>query len=66
MFINTPIAKMDTTEVRLELKREFTEFLDQDFGAETGEGKYVQRIETLVKQYESTKRIRLEVDLQGG
>jgi hypothetical protein len=57
---------MDTTEVRLELKREFTEFLDQDFGAETGEGKYVQRIETLVKQYESTKRIRLEVDLQGG
>jgi hypothetical protein len=66
LFINTPIAKMDTTEVRLELKREFTEFLDQDFGAETGEGKYVQRIETLVKQYESTKRIRLEVDLQGG
>jgi len=66
LFINTSLAKMDTTEVRLELKREFTEFLDQDFGAETGEGKYVQRIETLVKQYESTKRIRLEVDLQGG
>ena len=55
----------ESSELRLELKREFTDFLDQDFGRETGEGKYVRRVGDIVKHYTQAKRVRLEVDLQG-
>ncbi|KAL4433110.1 hypothetical protein ABPG77_006537 [Micractinium sp. CCAP 211/92] len=54
----------EQSELRLELKRDFTEFLDQDFGRETGEGRYVRKVDDIVKQYPQTKRVRLEVDLQ--
>ena len=55
----------EQSELRLELKRDFTDFLDQDFGRETGVGRYVQKVDDLIKQYPQTKRVRLEVDLQG-
>lgn len=55
----------EQSELRLELKRDFTEFLDQDFGRETGVGRYVKKVDDLLKQYSQTKRVRLEVDLQG-
>lgn len=55
----------EQSELRLELKRDFTEFLDQDFGRETGEGRYVRKVDDIAKQYPQTKRVRLEVDLQG-
>jgi hypothetical protein len=55
----------EQSELRLELKRDFTEFLDQDFGRETGVGRYVQKVDDIIKQYSQTKRVRLEVDLQG-
>jgi hypothetical protein len=55
----------EQTELKQELKRDFAEFLDQDFGVETGEGKYVRKVEDIVKQYAITKRVRIEVDLQG-
>ncbi|EFN53439.1 hypothetical protein CHLNCDRAFT_25737 [Chlorella variabilis] len=54
----------EQSELRLELKRDFTEFLDQDFGRETGQGRYVQKVDDLLKQYPQTKRVRLPVDLQ--
>lgn len=53
------------TELRLELRRDFADFLDNDFGRETGQGKYAQKIDELMKQYEKTKTVRLDVDLQG-
>ncbi len=56
----------EQTEMRLELKRDFTEFLDSDFGRQTGQGKYVEAIADIIKQYPTTKRVRLEVDMQGG
>ena len=52
-------------EMRLELKRDFTEFLDSDFGLQTGRGKYMEAIGNIMKQYPVTKRVRLEVDMQG-
>lgn len=55
----------EQSELRLELKRDFTEFLDQDFGRETGVGRYVKKVDDILKQYAQTKRVRLEVDLQG-
>lgn len=55
----------EQSELRLELKRDFTEFLDQDFGRETGVGRYVKKVDDIIKQYAQTKRVRLEVDLQG-
>lgn len=55
----------EQSELRLELKRDFTEFLDQDFGRETGAGRYVKKVDDIIKQYAQTKRVRLEVDLQG-
>ena len=55
----------EQSELRLELKRDFTEFLDQDFGRETGVGRYVKKVDDIAKQYPQTKRVRLEVDLQG-
>lgn len=55
----------EQSELRLELKRDFTEFLDQDFGRETGAGRYVKKVDDIIKQYPQTKRVRLEVDLQG-
>lgn len=65
-LLGSQIAAMDEqSELRLELKRDFTEFLDQDFGRETGEGRYVRKVDDIVKQYPQTKRVRLEVDLQG-
>lgn len=54
----------DSSELRQELKRDFGDFLEQDFGRETGQGKYAQRIDDIVKHYTTTKRVRLEVDLQ--
>lgn len=53
------------SELRLELKRDFGDFLDQDFGEETGKGKYVKRLGDLMKHYAQTQRARLEVDLEG-
>lgn len=55
----------EQSELRLELKRDFTEFLDQDFGRETGVGRYVKKVDDIIKQYPQTKQVRLEVDLQG-
>lgn len=55
----------EQSELRLELKRDFTEFLDQDFGRETGVGRYVKKVDDIIKQYPQTNRVRLEVDLQG-
>ena len=55
----------EQSELRLELKRGFTDFLDQDFGRETGVGRYVKKVDDIIKQYPVTKRVRLEVDLQG-
>lgn len=55
----------EQSELRLELKRDFTEFLDQDFGRETGSGRYVKRVDDIIKAYPQTNRVRLEVDLQG-
>lgn len=54
----------EQSELRLELKRDFTEFLDQDFGRQTGSGRYVKKVDDVIKQYPQTKRVRLEVDLQ--
>lgn len=56
----------DNTVARLEAKRDFADFLDSDYGRDTGEGKYVKKIEELMKKYPSTKTIRLDVDVQGG
>ncbi len=56
----------ELSDLRLELKRDFTEFLEQDFGIETGQGKYAQQIATILKDFATTKRLRLGVDLQGG
>jgi len=56
----------EQSELRQELKRDFRDFLEQDFGFETGQGKYVQQIDEIIKQYPTTKSVRLEVDLQGG
>ncbi|GAB4814312.1 hypothetical protein N2152v2_001358 [Parachlorella kessleri] len=54
----------EQNEMRLELKRDFTEFLDSDFGLQTGRGKYMEAIGNIMKQYPVTKRVRLEVDMQ--
>jgi hypothetical protein len=60
------LSAMDgDADIRVELKRDFKEFLEQDFGRETGENKYARKINDLIKHYEQTKRLRLEVDLQG-
>lgn len=56
---------MEDLELRRQIKEQFTDFLEQDFGAETGHGKYEQQLQDIIKQYPSTKSIRLEVDLQG-
>ena len=56
----------ELSELRQELKRDFRDFLEQDFGIETGQGKYAQQIQDILKDYPTTKRLRLEVDLQGG
>lgn len=59
-------ANMDEqTEQRLELKRDFTEFLDSDWGRQTGKGKYVEAIADIMKAYPTTKVVRLDVDMQG-
>lgn len=55
----------DLTILREELKRDFRNFLEQDFGAETKQGKYINQIQDILKQYPTTKKVRLEVDLQG-
>lgn len=55
----------EVSELRQELKRDFRDFLEQDFGTDTGQGKYAQQIQDIMKQYPNTKRVRLEVDLQG-
>lgn len=56
----------EQSELRQELKRDFHDFLEQDFGIETGQGKYAQQIADILKQYPTTKSVRLAVDLQGG
>lgn len=55
----------ELSDLRQELKRDFRDFLEQDFGTETGQGKYAQQIQDILKSYVTTKRVRLEVDLQG-
>ena len=55
----------ELSDLRQELKRDFRDFLEQDFGAETGQGKYINQVHDILKQYQTTKRLRLEVDLQG-
>ncbi|KAL4523059.1 hypothetical protein Ndes2526A_g07774 [Nannochloris sp. 'desiccata'] len=54
----------EQSELRQELKRDFRDFLEQDFGIETGQGKYAQQIADILKQYPTTKSVRLAVDLQ--
>jgi DNA replicative helicase MCM subunit Mcm2 (Cdc46/Mcm family) len=54
----------DNNELRLELRRDFGDFLEQDFGRETGEGKYVRRVDGLIKAFPATRSVRLDVDLQ--
>lgn len=56
----------EQSELHQELKRDFGDFLEQDFGIETGQGKYAQQIQELLKQYPTSKTLRLKVDLQGG
>jgi len=55
----------ELNDLRLELKQDFRDFLEQDFGTETGQGKYAHQIQDILKQYPITKKVRLEVDLQG-
>ena len=55
----------EQSELRLELKRDFSGLLEEDYGRETGVGRYVKRVDDIIKQYPQTKRVRLEVDLQG-
>ncbi|KFM25074.1 DNA replication licensing factor MCM3-like protein 3 [Auxenochlorella protothecoides] len=59
------MATLDDSNVaRLEAKRDFADFLDSDYGRDTGEGKYVKKIEDMMKKYPTTKTIRLDVDVQ--
>ena len=60
-----PVAMDEQSELHLELKRDFGDFLEQDFGIETGQGKYAQQIQELLTEYPNTKNLRLKVDLQG-
>lgn len=53
------------SEARLEAKRDFADFLDSDYGRDTGEGKYVKKVQDLAKKYTASKSIRLDVDVQG-
>jgi hypothetical protein len=55
---------MDVVE-RNDLKAQFRDFLEQDFGGATGEGVYVRKVDELIKNHATTKAARLEVDLQG-
>lgn len=55
----------EATEIRLQLRREFTDFLDHDFGS----GTYVKRIEAALESSTDPKAgivndVRLEVDVQ--
>lgn len=54
----------EQAELRLELKRDFRDFLEQDFGLETGQGKYMEQIQHVLRQFPTTKAVRVEVDLQ--
>ena len=51
----------EAAESRLENKRQFQEFLQHDFG----HNKYALQMQDILKQYPTTRRLRLEVDLQG-
>eukprot|EP00889_Picochlorum_renovo_P006981 jgi/Picre1/34011/NNA_001488.t1 len=51
-------------ELRLELKRDFRDFLEHDFGAERQGGKYVDQIRGILKNFHVSKAVRLDVDLQ--
>lgn len=51
--------------LRLELKRDFREFLEHDFGAERQGGKYLDQVRGILKTFHASKAIRLDVDLQG-
>ena len=55
----------ESSDLRAELKRDFHDFLSADFAVETGHGKYAKQMQDILKQYPTTKRVRLEVDLQG-
>lgn len=52
-------------ELHSELKRDFRDFLEHDFGAETQSGKYLDQVRTILKNFPVTKSARLDVDLQG-
>ncbi len=53
------------SELHSELKRDFREFLDHDFGGQTGSGKYHEQVRGILKKFPDTKSVRLDVDLQG-
>jgi hypothetical protein len=53
------------SELHSELKRDFREFLDYDFGGQTGSGKYHDQVRGILKKFPETKSVRLDVDLQG-
>jgi hypothetical protein len=53
------------SELHSELKRDFREFLDHDFGGQTGNGKYHEQVRGILKKFPETKSVRLDVDLQG-
>ncbi len=53
------------SELHSELKRDFREFLDHDFGGQTGSGKYHEQVRGILKKFPETKSVRLDVDLQG-
>lgn len=52
-------------ELHSELKRDFRDFLEHDFGAQTRSGKYVDQVQSILKNFPVTKSARLDVDLQG-
>ena len=51
----------EVAELRQEIKRDFRDFLEHDFG----HSKYAQQIQDILKHYPTTHKLRLEVDLQG-
>ena len=53
------ISMDDHSEQRLQLKRDFSEFLDRDHGR----GPYLTKIEELLTKHEQGGNLRLEVDM---
>ena len=53
------------SELHSELKRDFREFLDADFGGQTRSGKYQDQVRGILKKFPEAKTVRLDDDLQG-